>query len=677
MANRLANENSPYLLQHSENPVDWYPWGEEALDKARKEDKPIFLSVGYAACHWCHVMEHESFEDPATAALMNQHFVNIKVDREERPDIDNIYMQAVVALTRQGGWPMSVFLTPDKKPFYGGTYFPPTPRHNLPSFKELLIKIAELWEHDREKILQSSSQITQYLTESNETASSENRDAQLDFNAVTSKLSSTYDWRTGGWGHAPKFPQPMVIEYLLTRASRGEDLALEIAVDLLQKMAAGGMYDVIGGAFARYSVDENWLVPHFEKMLYDNAQLALVYLHAFMLTKNNAFYKICVETLDFVLREMTNETGGFYSSIDADSDGEEGKFYVWSHRELLIIFPNEEDKALFFAAFGISANGNFEGKTILRQVLTDNVLADEFNLEVSEVQEKLNVFKSKLMKERGKRLRPNTDDKVLVFWNALMINAFAQAGRSLKIPKYVQAAQTAGRFLIDNLYQDDRLMRSWRNGKAQFNAYLEDYTSTVLAFIELYQTDMDVNWYHWALKLCDEMVDHFSDPLGGFFDTRDDHEQLLIRPKDLQDNAVPSGNALAAFALLKIAAYGDRQTYHSFAAKMINSMKGNIERFPTAFGKWASAADFLYGPVQQIVLVGNSDSKIFGEMTDLLWNTYRPRMVAVSTSFPPPHGSPSLTSNRTMINGLTTAYVCEGFVCSLPVFTGKDLANQI
>jgi uncharacterized protein YyaL (SSP411 family) len=468
MPNKLINENSPYLLQHANNPVDWYPWGEEALNKARTENKPIFLSIGYAACHWCHVMEHESFEDPETAAIMNEHFVNIKVDREERPDLDSIYMQATTAMTGSGGWPMSVFLTPDLRPFFAGTYFPPVRRYNMPAFKDVLLSMAKVWQEQRAEVDRVGNQVLQHiqpplLGKTDVTVSVETLEA-----AARSLLES-YDWGYGGWGSAPKFPQPMAIEFLLRRAltdSPQREQMLKAAVHALNAMSRGGLYDVVGGGFARYSVDNFWRTPHFEKMLYDNAQLALAYLHGFLVTGDVRFRQVCEETLDFILREMTNAEGGFYSSLDADSEGEEGKFYVWTHDEIAAVLG--ADFEFFKAAYGITPQGNWEGKTILQRALDDASLAALFKVDREMLHTMLARAHARLLEARNTRVRPGTDDKVLVMWNSLALTAFAEAGRYLGRHDYVEAAIRNARFLMDNLHGADRLLRSWRAGQACF-----------------------------------------------------------------------------------------------------------------------------------------------------------------------------------------------------------------
>jgi uncharacterized protein YyaL (SSP411 family) len=684
MPNQLAHENSPYLLQHANNPVNWYPWGEEALEKAKNEKKPIFLSIGYAACHWCHVMEHESFEDESIAALMNEHFINIKVDREERPDLDSIYMAATTALTGSGGWPMSVFLTPDLRPFYAGTYFPPVPRYNMPSFRDLLLGIANAWQNERDEIFRVGAQVAQHIRSANEvTASAAYPLTQSLLNNAADHLVQSYDWGFGGWGQAPKFPQPMTLEFLLSRATLSDAEApsesrqsyLKTAAHALGAMARGGMYDVVGGGFARYSVDNLWKTPHFEKMLYDNAQLALTYLHGYLLTGEPAFRRVCEETLDFLLREMTHSAGGFYSSLDADSEGEEGKFYVWEQAEIERILG--EDFDFFKAAYAITPAGNFEGKTILQRSLDDASLAARFKLPVESVAVKLSECHSRLLSARSSRIRPGTDDKILVSWNALTLTAFAEAGRFLQREDYLNAAIRNAGFLLENLYVNDRLLRSWRAGQAKHNAYLEDYAALILALLALYQSDPNTKWYTTAIQLADEMVAHYSDPQGGFFDTRNDHEALLLRPKDTQDNATPSGAALAANALLRLAAYGDRLEWRNTVENMLVGMVETAVRYPTSFSKWLSAADFALGPTHEIAIIGDPHNGQTQALLSTLWAKYRPRQVTAISNFPPADGAPALLNDRPMQKGLPTAYVCQGFVCQQPVNTPGEFAAQL
>jgi uncharacterized protein YyaL (SSP411 family) len=683
MPNHLVHENSPYLVQHASNPVDWYPWGEEALARARAEDKPIFLSIGYAACHWCHVMAHESFEDPATAALMNENFINIKVDREERPDLDSIYMSATQAMTGAGGWPMSVFLTHDLRPFYCGTYFPPEPRYNQPSFRDLLTGIAHAWREERAEILRVGGQVYEHLQRAN-AASQKNAfpltHALLD-NAAD-ELVKSYDWGFGGWGQAPKFPQPMTIEFLLLRGThpRAGDAKkrleeIKTASHALQAMARGGMYDLVGGGFSRYSVDNLWKVPHFEKMLYDNAQLALAYLHGYQVTGEARFRRVCEETLDFILREMTHPDGGFFSSLDADSEGKEGKFYVWDYAEIETSLGS--DFEFFKAACGLTLNGNWEGKIILQRALDDATLAARSGLTLDETLNKLSACHLRLLQARNRRIRPGTDDKILTAWNALALQAFAEAGRALHRADYLNAAVHNAHFLLGNLQSGGRLLRSWRDGQARQNAYLEDYASLILALLALYQSDPRPEWYSTALELADEMVAHFSDPAGGFFDTRDDHETLLLRPRDIQDNATPSGSALAANALLQLAAYGDRLEGRKTAEDLLIPLLEAMLRYPTAFAKWLTAADFALGPVHEVAVLGSPEDPQLEAMLKILWADYRPRLVAAISGFPPADGSPALLKDRPLVEERPTAYVCQDFVCQQPVNAPEAFAAQL
>lgn len=678
MPNHLISENSPYLLQHANNPVDWYPWSEEALSKAKLENKPIFLSIGYAACHWCHVMEHESFEDPETAAVMNENFVNIKVDREERPEIDSIYMQATVAMTGSGGWPMSVFLTPDLKPFYTGTYFPPVRRYNMPAFKEVLLNLAKAWLNDKAEIERVGNQVLQNLRSSSEISGNSYEMTSDGLTEAEKSLLETYDWGYGGWGSAPKFPQPMSIEFLLRRSqsnSPQREQLNKLSVHALDAMSRGGMYDVVGGGFSRYSVDNFWRTPHFEKMTYDNAQLALAYLHGFLVTGNAAYRRICEETLDFVLRELTHTEGGFFSSLDADSEGEEGKFYVWTEDELERALGS--DFEFFKAAYGVSPSGNWEGNTILQRALDNPTLVARFKIDQEEILEKLSKCHAKLLEARSSRIRPATDDKVLVMWNSLMLKAFAEAGRYLNRQDYIQVAARNAQFLLSNLYVNNRLHRSWRAGQTKHNAYLEDYAGLISALLALYQSDPNKEWYRWSLKLGDEMVEHFVDPNGGFFDTRDDHEALLVRPKDVQDNATPSGNALAATALLELAAYGDRMDWRDIAEKMISSVYALMLRYPTAFAQWLCAADFAVGPTREVAIIGDLQRTETRDLLTTLWKTYRPRQVTAISNYPPEPDVPALLKDRPLLNGLPTAYVCQGFVCLQPVNSPTEMETQL
>jgi uncharacterized protein YyaL (SSP411 family) len=683
MPNHLSGSTSPYLLQHAYNPVDWYPWGEEALEKAHREDKPIFLSIGYAACHWCHVMAHESFEDPQVAAVMNAHFVNIKVDREERPDLDSIYMSAVVALTGQGGWPMSVFLTPDLRPFYGGTYFPPRPRHGLPSFQELLVALADAWENQREEILRVSTQITVHLKEQDVHAGGRERFAPQTLADASRDIVKAYDWDHGGWGAAPKFPQPMTIEYLLRRHLAGDPTALNPALHALESMARGGMWDVVGGGFARYSTDNAWHIPHFEKMLYDNAQLARAYLHAWQIAGDESLERVVEETLSFVSREMTSPEGGFYSSLDADSEGVEGKFYAWTMDDIQTALGTDFD--FFSAAYGLTSTGNWEGKTVLRRALDDAALGEQFGLSAALAAEKIAQAHTRLLAERGSRIRPATDDKVLTAWNGLMLACFAEAGRVLKNSSYLETAARNADFLLTalcpsgtmhpegSLHPSGTLRRAWRAGQAGAEVFLEDYAALILGLLELYQSDFNNRWFQQACALGDEMIRRFADPAGGFFDTSHGAEALLTRPKDLQDNATPSGNALAAEALLRLAALTENPEWQAQAEKTLDLAAGFSAAYPTAFARWLSAADFALGTVKQVALVGDLADERTRALLDEIRSAYRPNLVVASSAYPPPNDVPALLLDRPMINSLPTAYVCEGFICQQPVTNPREL----
>jgi len=573
---------------------------------------------------------------------------------------------------------MSVFLTPDLRPFYAGTYFPPVRRYNMPSFKEILLSLSKAWNEDRGEVDRVGDQVLQYIKPRELPNEIQDTFTGQSLEDAAKALLAAYDWGNGGWGAAPKFPQPMTIEFLLRRSSSDSpqrEQALKACVHALSTMARGGMYDVVGGGFARYSVDNFWRVPHFEKMLYDNAQLALVYLHGYLVTGEAKFRQICEETLDFLLREMTHSQGGFYSSLDADSEGEEGRFYVWTLEEIQNILGSEFE--FFKAAYGISSQGNWEGKTVLQRALDDSSLAARFKMGPEEARQRLGDLHRQLLQVRQQRVRPGTDDKILVMWNALALSAYAEAGRYLGRDDYTEAAIRNAQFLLKNLYVNDRLLRSWRDGQAKHNAYLEDYAALILALLSLYQTDPNPEWYTTALKLADEMVAHFSDPNGGFFDTRDDHETLLLRPKDIQDNATPSGNALAATALLELSAYGDRIEWRDLAENMLGSVQNAVLRYPTAFAKWLAASDFAVGPTHEVAIVGSPTEMKTQDLIRTLWKKYRPRQVTAISTSPPPQGSPALLHDRPLVNGEPTVYICQGFVCLQPVSNPSEIEPQL
>ncbi len=677
MPNHLINENSPYLLRHINDLVDWYPWGKEALAEAERRNKPIFLNIGYAASHLCYRMEQESFEDTETAALLNQNFVSIKVDREERPDLDNIYMQATSTITGSRGWPMSVFLTPDLRPFYAGTYFPPARHQNIPSFKEVLVHIIKVWRERRDEVDRVSKQVLQRMQPPILNKSG-NPFASEALEAAAKSLLESYDWENGGWGAAPKFPQSMTIEFLLRRAltnSPHREQALKVSRHALNAMSLGGMYDVVGGGFAHCSVDNFWRRPLFEKMLCDNAQLAAVYLHAYLVTCEEKYRWVCKETLDFLLREMSHPGGGFYSSLDSDSDGEEGKFYLWTHDQIEAVLGS--DFGFFKTAYGITSGWNWQEKTILQRSFDDSVLAVHFKIDPKIVHLKLAECHSRLLAARNLRNRPATDDKILVMSNALAFAAFAEAGRYLKRKDYVNVAIRCARFLLDNLYVDGRLLRSWRNGQAKHNAYLEDYASLILALLSLYQSDPNTLWYTTALTLADQMVAHFSDPAIGFFDTRNDHEMLLFRPKNLQDQLTPSGNALAATALLQLAAYADRAKWRSKVLDMLSSIQSMALRYPTAFAQWLSAVDFAIGPTGQVVVIGNPDNPKTQELLETLWKSYRPRQVVAISAHSSERGVPAILKDHPLFNDQPTAYVFQGALRPQAVSSPQELEIRL
>jgi hypothetical protein len=704
--NHLATSTSPYLLQHASNPVDWYPWSEEALAKARAENKPIFLSIGYAACHWCHVMAHESFEDEVTAATMNENFICIKVDREERPDLDGIYMAAVVALTGGGGWPMSVFLTPDLVPFYGGTYFPPVARYNLPSFRDLLASIAEAWTRRRDEIDRVGAQLAEHLTrQAAPQAGASAFTADL-LDLAEQNLVASYDWGYGGWGAAPKFPQAMTIDFLLARSVLATETterteknqkisvdsvrfakhpigavvdspALKASVHALKAMARGGMYDVVGGGFSRYSTDNFWRVPHFEKMLYDNALLVRAYLHAWQITGEPSFRRV---------GELTHPEGGFFSSLDADSEGVEGKFYVWTREEIRVALekPGFSLFDLFEAAYGITERGNWEGKTVLQRAPDDDSLATRFKLDPEAVAPKLAECHAKLLSVRATRVRPGTDDKILTAWNGLMLAACAEAARSLgehagspQRRQYHILATRNAEFLLTHLRHDGMLHRSWRDERTTSEVFLEDYAALILGLIELYQTDFNNRWFVAAMELAEEMIERFSDPAGGFFDTPNDGETLLVRPKDIQDNATPSGNALAAEALLKLASFSGRGDFRDLAEQSLQLVTGFAAQYPTGFARWLGAGQLARTKVKQVAIVGKMEEDSTWELIRAVWSGYRPDVVIAAGEGSLETGAPALLVGREARGGESTAYVCEGFVCRLPVTNATDLVHQL
>jgi uncharacterized protein YyaL (SSP411 family) len=699
--NRLIHETSPYLLQHAHNPVDWFPWGQEAFDKAKAEDKPVLLSIGYSACHWCHVMERESFENEAIAALMNQYFVSIKVDREERPDLDSIYMQAVQAMTHQGGWPMTMFLTPDGRPFYGGTYFPPEDKRYgqqvMRGFKTVLRLVHDAFTQHREEIEQQAEQVAEYISKSGNVLGALKTQLQpsaptLDilWTAVRS-LREDYDATYGGFGRAPKFPQSMALDFLLRmylHEQQGEhdpqpDSAglplLEMVEHSLTRMACGGMYDQLGGGFHRYSVDAHWLVPHFEKMLYDNALLSRLYLHAYLVTGKALYRQITEETLDYVMREMVSPEGGFYSTQDADSEGEEGKFFLWTPAEVQQALA-PDDAALFMRYYDVTERGNFEGKNILHVPQDASTVATLFHLNLDELQAALQRGRKMLFQVREQRVKPGRDEKILTAWNGLMLRSFAEAARHLQRTDYLQVAVNNARFLLTNLRTGEhgRLLRSYKDGQARFNGYLEDYAFLADGLLALYEASFDTHWFVEARALMDQAITLFADnEQGGFFDTGSDHEQLISRPRDLMDNATPSGNSVAVDVLLRLAAFTGEASYRERAEAYLQAVAELLARHPQSFGYALGALDFALSSAREIALIGATDSQDTQSLLAVINQRYLPNSVLAATV---PTGSDtttqpvSLLADRPAINGQATAYVCQNFMCQAPATSAEALA---
>ena len=678
MPNRLIDETSPYLLQHAHNPVDWYPWGEEALERAEREDMPILLSVGYSACHWCHVMERESFEDAEIAALMNSNFVCIKVDREERPDIDSIYMTAVQALTGQGGWPMTVFLTPDGKPFYGGTYFPPEDRGGLPAFPRLVEALAAAYKGKRGDVARTTSQLVQRMRQlSAGMAGLEPLTVEV-LQSAKRAVAGQFDGRHGGVGLQPKFPQPMTYEFLLRHHARTQDPESLEMVDLtLTRMAEGGMYDQIGGGFHRYSTDTYWLVPHFEKMLYDNALLARLYLHAYQVTGDPLYRRIVEETLDYMAREMTDANGGFYSAQDADSEGVEGKFFVWRPEEIIDLLGKTEGD-LFNSYYGVTRKGNFEGQSILH-VAKGGAAARGMSDE--EFEKTLRRWKIILLAARNERVAPGLDDKVLTSWNGLAMRAFAEAGGALGRPDYVEKANINAKFLLDNLVRDGRLLRTYRNGEAKLNGYLEDYAFLIDGLLVLHEATLDGRWLDESIMLGEAMVDLFwEESEGCFYDTGRDHEELVLRPRDYTDNATPCGSSMAADVLLRLAVVTGDSEHQRRAVTSLRSVRELMSRFPTGAGHWLGALDFYLSTPKEIAIVGGAGDAGTDALLTEVSRRYLPNRVLVGSAGSGPAETRSgvpLLEDRDRVDGKPTAYVCENYTCSLPVTEPAALAAQL
>jgi uncharacterized protein len=667
MANRLARETSPYLLQHAENPVDWYPWGEEALARARAEDRPILLSVGYSACHWCHVMERESFEDAETAAYMNANFVPIKVDREERPDVDAIYMEAVQAFTGQGGWPMTVFLDPEGVPFYGGTYFPPDDSRGMPSFRMVMEAVLEAYRGQREEIRERAATMVGRLEALAKIDPGEMPGPEQLAEAMTTLLSRA-DPAAGGFGRAPKFPPSDSLELLMSVAERSRGTGMDHVERTLDAMLAGGIYDQVGGGFARYAVDSAWLVPHFEKMLYDNGLLARAYLHGWQTLGHERYRRVCEETLDWLLREMRGPEGAFYSAYDADSEGEEGKFYVWTPAEIRAVLGKVEDpdfdREEILAYYGVTERGNFEGKNILH--LADGAAAP--------APEGLDAARAVLLAARAERVPPGLDDKRLTSWNALAIAALAEAGAVLGRPDYIDAATACADFLLTTMRDEEtgHLLRTYKDGRAHLNAYLEDHAFLVEALLTLYESTFDPRWFTEARALAETMIDRFGDDeRGGFFTTSTDHEELIARRKEVGDHPIPSGQSSAALGLLRLAALSGEARFAGRATSVFALFGGPMISHPDSFAHLLRALDFHLAKTREVALVGDDT----GALERVVRAAFRPNVVVAAgragTVEPP------LLDARAEVGGEPAAYVCEGFTCNLPVTDPAALEKEL
>jgi hypothetical protein len=671
--NQLIHETSPYLLQHAYNPVNWMPWGSKALEKARLEDKPVLLSVGYSACHWCHVMERESFENDQIAALMNQFFVPVKVDREERPDVDAVYMNAVQIMTGSGGWPMTVFLTPDGKPFYGGTYYPPEDRYGRPGFPRILHAISDAWTNRRQELLESANDLTGHLGRMEVLATAADLEPELAERAVQT-LETNFDPTWGGFGGAPKFPNPGGLEFLLQHHQRtGHTMALEMTERTLTAMAVGGMYDQLGGGFARYSTDERWLVPHFEKMLYDNAQLARTYLHAFQVTHKPFYARIARETLDYLLREMTSPEGGFYSAQDADSEGVEGKFYVWNIQQIRdALGPDAE---LFCKAFGVTEAGNWEGQTILTLARDTQSLQAETGLEPDVIQRRLLEAREALYKIRAQRVWPGRDDKVLVSWNGLALAAFAEGARILNEPRYLDAARANLNFVRREMHRDGRLLHTYKDGKAHIHGMLEDYSLYALGLLELYRTGFLREDLEFAIDLTRTVFRYFYDPGKGFYDTPIDGERLIVRPRSFFDSAMPSGNGAMAMLLMSLARLTGKHEWEDAALEAVRSVQEIMHRQPTGFGSLLQAVEAHRSPHREVAVIGDLTSGDAHALIGVLHRRYLPH-VALAAAQP---GNPYLPvlEHREMVNDQPAAYVCQNLACKLPVTTAEELEQEM
>jgi uncharacterized protein YyaL (SSP411 family)/aryl-alcohol dehydrogenase-like predicted oxidoreductase len=679
-ANRLARETSPYLLQHAHNPVDWHPWGEEALRRARELNRPILLSIGYSACHWCHVMERESFEDERIAALMNEHFVCIKVDREERPDLDEIYMQATLQLNQgQGGWPMTVFLTPQQEPFFAGTYFPPTDKWGRPGFPSVLQKVAEFWRKDPDALRQQAAQLTERLKQTLQ-GGSPMAVGQAELDAAVTQFAEEFDARHGGFGGAPKFPPATGLSLLLRCHHRtGDPQTLHMVRKTLDAMAAGGMYDQIGGGFARYSTDERWLVPHFEKMLYDNALLARAYVEAYQATQDQDYRRIAAETLDYIVREMTAPEGGFYSATDADSEGVEGKFFVWTPEQIQAVLPDQEEARRFCAYYDITPGGNWEQVSIPNRLRPLDEVTKELAVEPEELNRTIEQVKPLVYEARRKRIPPALDDKILTAWNGMMIGAMAEGARALLEPRYLQAAERAADFLLSALSRPDGgLYRTCRAGKAHLPAYLEDYAYLAEGLVDLYEAGGSERYLHEAARLAERILTDFSDAArGGFFTTAKDHEALLLRSREGPDGAIPSGNAVAASALARLSFHYGRQDFREAATLAIRAYGRQTARYPRAFAKSLAVMDLLLtGPVE-LALVGTPGTPDYEALRTAVNRPYIPNRIIAHQDPNGPATTHPLLCGKTLVQGRAALYICRNFSCQAPITDPQAVATAL
>lgn len=679
--NRLAEESSPYLLQHASNPVDWYPWGEAALAAARERNCPIFLSIGYSACHWCHVMEHESFDNPDIAALMNERFVNIKVDREERPDLDQIYMSGVMAMTGHGGWPMSVFLTHDLKPFYCGTYWPPEARMNMPGFRQVLTKISEAWHEKQDAILQSADELANAIGRLTRPRGEAGTPDESLLHAATGELLQAADGTWGGFGSAPKFPHPMDLRLLLRSAARFNNSdALHVVKLSCDRMAAGGIYDHLGGGFARYSTDARWLVPHFEKMLYDNALLTSVYTEAFQATGEPEYERVVRETLDYIQREMTIPGGAFCSAQDADSEGEEGKFFVWSRGEVEQVL-GDEDARLFCAAYDLTEPGNWEGKNILNRPRPWSAVAEEFGLGRNELAERLQPMKRRLFDVRTKRVAPGTDDKIVVAWNGMMISACALAARVFDEPGWATAAHNAVDYLFKHLRdKNGRLFHTARHDQPSVPAFLDDYACLIEALVELYQTTFDESLTDAAVDLADIVLQDFADPAGGaFYYTATGQDTPIARIKDSQDGATPSGNGMLATALLKLHTLTGRPEYSKAADGILQALDAQLRRSPMSGGQSLLALDQLLSANSLVVIQADAQDLTQCDLIRQLRSEFRPNLMVAARPQQPEHTSENLNDvfSGRYAEDQATAWVCSGNTCLEPATTTEQLQQRL